>query len=384
MTFLRGARATFHCRLANLLLRLHRYAAAARSYERVLHISPDDPYVQFQRAWCLLAIDARRGDGITGFQELLKQSPSAGGFYLLACGLQEESRHEEAVEAFREAIRLEGSGPADLFYDYGVSLEVLRHFEESADAYHRAAQLNPSDAEAWGNQGAVLAGLGRWKDAAPCLERAMRLAPNVTHALDLASTLYELNRLDEAERVLRDAVVLDPRSADVKEWLATVLAGQERYDEAIAIARATCESSSDAPSSRAALARVLAEAGLLDEALRIARAAANAAPQDPWTHAALGTVCIKMNDGEPALAAFERMAECLVLEGDRLPSSPWVRCIVGRGVALSLLSRHDEAMAAFEDVPHADQGFFERWPELAPHYERSSREAARSQRGGDS
>lgn len=380
----RDARAQFHYQLANLLLRLHRYEAAANSYESVLRIRPDDPHVQFQRAWCLLEVSRRRTDAIIGFEKLLKQSPSAGGYYLLACGLQKESRHQEAVEAFREAIRLEGSATADFFHNYAVSLEALRHFEESADAYQRAAQLNPSDAEAWGNLGGMLAGLGRWKDAAPCQERAMRLAPSVTRALSLASTLYELNRLDEAERVLRDALLLDPRSTDVKESLATVLAGQDRYDEAIKIARDTCESNSDAPSSRAVLAGVLAEAGCLDEALRVAGAAADAAPKDARVHGALATVYVKMIDGESALAAFERMAECLAPETDRLPSSPWVSCIAGRGVALSLLSRHNEAMEAFEEVLHTDPGFFERWSEVAPHYERSLRATERAKEGSAS
>jgi tetratricopeptide (TPR) repeat protein len=221
------ARAQFYYRLANLFLRLHRYAAAAKSYERILRIRPDDPHVQFQRAWCLLEVPGRRMDAINGFQALLKQSPSAGGYYLLACGLQEEGRHEEAVQAFHEAARLETPGSADLHYNCGVSLNALRRFQEAADAYLNAAQLSPSDGEAWGNLGAALAELGRWKDAAPCQERAMRLAPSVTHALNLAATLYELNRLDEAERVLRDAVVLDPGSAEVKEALATVLTGQD-------------------------------------------------------------------------------------------------------------------------------------------------------------
>jgi tetratricopeptide (TPR) repeat protein len=62
------------------------------------------------------------------------------------------------------------------------------------------------------------------------------LAPSLTHGLNLGSTLYELNRLEEAERVLRDVLVLDPRSVDAKELLATVLTGQDRYDEAIKIA----------------------------------------------------------------------------------------------------------------------------------------------------
>lgn len=131
------------------------------------------------------------------------------------------------MQAFHEAARLETPGSADLHYNCGVSLKALRRFQEAADAYLNAAQLSPSDGEAWGNLGAALAELGRWKDAAPCQERAMRLAPSVTHALNLAATLYELNRLDEAERVLRDAVVLDPGSAEVKEALATVLTGQD-------------------------------------------------------------------------------------------------------------------------------------------------------------
>jgi protein O-GlcNAc transferase len=268
MMFLRDARAQFHYRVANLFLRLHRYEAAANSYERVLRIRPEDPHVQFQRAWCLLEVPGRRIDGVIGFQNLLKQSPSAGGYYLLACGLQKEARHDEAVEAFREAIRLEGSGTADFFHNYAVSLEALRRYEDAADAYRSAAQLNPSDAEGWGNLGAVLAGLGQWKDAAACQERAMRLTPSLTHGLNLGSTLYELNRLGEAERALRDALALDPGSADAKELLAMVLAGQDRYEEALKIAREICALNPKALSSRVVLAGVLSEAGCFPDVVQ--------------------------------------------------------------------------------------------------------------------
>ena len=378
------ARAQFHYRAANLFLRLRRYEAAANSYERVFRIRPDDPHAQFQRAWCLLEVPDRRVDGIIGFQKLLKQSPSAGGYYLLACGLQEESRHEEAVEAFREAVRLEGSGTGDFFHNYAVSLEALRRFEEAEDAYRNAAHINPSDGAAWGSLGAMLAELGRWKDAAPCQERAMRLAPSLAHGLNLGWTLYELNRLDEAERVLRDALARDARSADAKELLALVLAGQNRYAEAVQIARETCVSNQDAVSSRVVLASVLSEAGCVDEALSVAKAAADTAPQDARVHGAVGGVYVKMKDGAAALATFERMAECLDPEDDRRPSSLGVSCTAGRGVALSLLGRHDEAIAAFEEVLRTDRELLERWPELAPHYQLSSREAGRNTKAGDS
>ena len=64
--------------------------------------------------------------------------------------------------------------------------------------------------------------------------------------------------------------------------------------------------------------------------------------------------------------------------------SAWVSCIVGRGVALSLLSRHDEAMEAFDEVLRTDPEFFDRWPEVAPHYQLSSRETERNTQGGSS
>jgi tetratricopeptide (TPR) repeat protein len=383
MMFLRNARAQFHHRMANVFLRLHRYEAAANALERVLRFRRDDPHVEFHRAWCLLNAPGRRVDAITAFQKLLKQSPSAGAYYLLACGLQNEFRHEEAVEAFREAAGRAGFETADFFHNYAVSLEALRRFEEAVDAYRTAAQLNPSDAEGWGNLGALLAQLGRWKDAAPCQERAMRLAPSVPHALNLGSTLYELNRLDEAERTLRHALALDSRSADAWQLLATVLAGQDRYDEAIRIARESCDSNGDAWSSRVVLAGVLTEAGRLDEALRVASAAANEMPEDSGGHGALGLVYVKMKDGAAALAAFDRMAACLAPETDRLPSSPWMGYLLGRGVAMSLLGQHDDAMAAFEDLLRTDPEFFERWPEVAPHYQLSSREAGRNKAGSE-
>jgi tetratricopeptide (TPR) repeat protein len=373
MISLRDAVADFHYHVANLFLRLHRDEAAANAYGRVLRIRPRDAQAQFYRAWCLLDVPRRRQEGITAFQDLLRDSPSAAGFFLLGCGLQQESRHEEAVQAFREAARLENPGTADLQYNYAVSLTALRRFEEAADAYENAVHLNPSSGEAWGNLGAAFAELGRWRDAAPCQDRAMRLAPSLTHGLNLASTLYELNRLDEAERVLRDSLVLDSRSTYAKELLALVLTGQDRYDEAIKLAREICAVNPDAISSRVVLAGVLLEAGHLDEAINEAKAAADVAPSDPGPHCTLGAIYVKMSDGTAALAAFERMGRCLDPSVE-LPLSSRVSCDAGRGAALSLLGRHVEAMAAFEEVLRTDQGFFERWPEVAPHYQLSSRE----------
>ena len=138
------ARPRLHFHVANVLVRLRRFEAAANAYARVLRASPDDAAARFQHAWCLLEVPGRRAEGIAAFQRLLEVRPSASGFYLLACGLQRESRHAEAVEAFREVLRRE-AGTSTLFYNYALSLEAAGCYEEAANAYRDAALLEPSD-----------------------------------------------------------------------------------------------------------------------------------------------------------------------------------------------------------------------------------------------
>ena len=378
MASLKNTIARFHYRVANLFSHLHRYEAAAAAYGRVLRFWPQDSQAQFHRAWCLLSVPKRRIESIALFQDLLRASPSAAGFFLMGCGLQLESRHEEAVEAFREAARLERLDIADFHYNYAISLSALRRLDEAADAFGNAAHLNPADAEAWGSLGSAFAELGRWKDAAPCLERAMRLAPTLTNGVELGLTLYELNRLEEAERAIRDALVHDPQSIDAKELLAQIMSGQDRHDEAVTLAREIYECNPDGLSSQVVLASALSEAGELDEALEVAKAAVERAPSDPRSLGTLGAVYMKLEDGAAALAAFDRVTEFLAPEIERLPSSIRVQCDAARGAALSLLGRHDEAMAAFQQVLRTDPGFLERWPETAPHYQRSLRETRRT------
>jgi tetratricopeptide (TPR) repeat protein len=336
--------------------------------------------MQFWRAWSLVRVQHRRVEGIREFQELLQSSPSAWGYYLLACALQQESRHEQAVVAFREAFRLDSRVVGDFHYNHATSLVALRRFEEAADEFKNAAQLNPSDGAAWGNLGMVLAELGRWRDAAPCLERSLRLAPSLAYSLILANTLFELNRLEDAERVTRAALELNPQALDGKETLARILTGQDRHQEALELAREITALNPSAASSRVVLAGVLREAGQLDAALEEAKAAVDLAPSEPGAYGALGATYLKMNDGAAALSAFAQMANCIDPDADRRPSWSSVWCDLGRGIALSLLGRHDEALSAFDQVLRADPEFFERWPEMAADYHRSLGESARTKR----
>jgi tetratricopeptide (TPR) repeat protein len=342
-------------------------------------LRPHEPTFQFQRAWSLLEVPHRRVEAIAAFDSLLKLSPSSFGYYLMGCGLQKERRNEEAVQAFDEAARLDPRARTDpdYCYNYGLSLASIGRLEDAAEAFRDSALLKPSQGEAWGFLGLMFMSIGRWTDAVPCLERAMRLAPSALHGGYLGWTLLWLNRLDEAERALRNTLLIDSRATDVKLALAQVLAGQDRHDEALTIAHEVCAVTPVAMSSQLVLAEVLRDAGRLEEALKEANAAAMAWPSEPGPQVVLGTIHVDLNDGAAALAAFDRVQRCVELSHESQPASFHVSCARARGNALSLLGRHEEAMCAFEETLRRDPDHFDRWPDGRAHYDCSLRETQR-------
>ena len=367
-------RARFHCRVANALVHLRCYGAAANAYSRALQIWLNEPGAEFQRAWCLLMVPARRAEGIAGFQRLMQRSPSADGYFLMACGLQQESRDEEAIVAFREALRLESPHAADLHYNIGVSLSRLQRWEEAADAYENATHLSPSSADAWESLGNAYAMLSRWRDAIPCFERVRRLSPTLGRGIQVAWALMEVNRLDEAEALLREALAADPVCVDTRERLAETLARLKRHDESISLARDICATDPKRASARGTLAMALLEADRPDEALAEGKAAVACSPQDGQAHYALAAVYLGMDDATAALAAIERAAACFAAEREPHHRLIVARCASIRGAALSMAGRHGEAMLAFHELLRLEPDFFERWPELAAPYELSRRE----------
>jgi tetratricopeptide (TPR) repeat protein len=204
------------------------------------------------------------------------------------------------------------------------------------------------------------------------------MAPSLQNGIDLADTLFELNCIEEAERVARHACVLDPKSIEANNQLALVLVGLDRYDEALEIARTTCARHPDEVSARTVLAVALSESGDQDAALKEAKAAVEAAPTDCRSHCALGSVYLKMEEGAGALAAFERATDCLSASGAQPMRATRSICAAGLAAALTLLTRHDEAVAAFDVLLRDDPILFERWPEVATFYERSVQHTNRS------
>ena len=90
-------------------------------------------------------------------------------------------------------------------YRQGVDRQRLGDLKGAAEAYAKVLELDPENIAARSNRGVALAGLGRYDDAIPEYERALRSAPEQVRPYlqrNLALAFYKSGRLGEAAPLL--------------------------------------------------------------------------------------------------------------------------------------------------------------------------------------
>ena len=133
----------------------------------------------------------------------------------------------------------------------------------------KAIELDPLLAEAHAAMGLLHSRERNWENAQRSFQRAIELNPSLTRTYTnyVTSTLIPLGRLDEAARLLEEALRADPLSLDVRRELAMVQIMAGRYEEAIANLQRVRAVDPSFPFGDLFLARALTFAGRLAEAL---------------------------------------------------------------------------------------------------------------------
>jgi tetratricopeptide (TPR) repeat protein len=148
----------------------------------------------------------------------------------LAC--LEVGRVPDAIAALQRAV---ASNPryADAHFRLGIALENLGNIGGAIAAYDRATKLLPSLTEAWFRAGALVYILGHLEEALGCFRRAAVSGGRTNFGrLGKARALLIEDRNQEAEQVLREMLVADPRNAMAYELLGNLLSDLGRFDEA--------------------------------------------------------------------------------------------------------------------------------------------------------
>jgi Flp pilus assembly protein TadD len=181
-------------------------------------------------------------------------------------------RHAAALSGYEELLK-HFPGVPQLWFETGIAAAGELDFDFAAQAFHKAADLAPTDASLLVLIGQQFHRLRRLDDARACFERAVAAAPNspVAH-VNLAMWLEREGRLDDAWATVVTGLAADPHDSQSRYFRAFLLHRKGLDTEAEAMLRDLIKSdprdSNIRMSSRHLLGVVLDKLGQYDEALR--------------------------------------------------------------------------------------------------------------------
>src|SRR5579863_9349365 len=148
----------------------------------------------------------------------------------LAC--LEVGRVPDAIAALQRAVAC-NPRYADAYFRLGIALEKEGNIGAAIVAYDRATELLPSLTEAWFRAGALVYTLGHRDEAIGCFRRAAATGGRTSFGrLGNARALLIEDRNLEAEQILRETLVADPRNAMAYDLLGNLLTEVGCFEEA--------------------------------------------------------------------------------------------------------------------------------------------------------
>jgi tetratricopeptide (TPR) repeat protein len=116
-----------------------------------------------------------------------------------------------------------GSPTADLLFSWANDAVEAKDYRHALDILDQILVIKPDFAEAWNKRAAVYYQLDDYSAALADLRATLKLEPRHFGALTGFGTILQvLDRKQEAERVFRRALELDPRLDNVKETLKSL------------------------------------------------------------------------------------------------------------------------------------------------------------------
>jgi tetratricopeptide (TPR) repeat protein len=137
----------------------------------------------------------------------------------------EHSRYDEAIEAFEKAIEI-NPRDADAWYNKGIILakKDVARYDGAVDCFDVAIHLDPNNAELWYNKGIALGCLGKYSAAIKAFDDAIRIESNDAKIwCSKGVALRGLERYDDAIEALDKAIEIDPEYADALDNKAMIV-----------------------------------------------------------------------------------------------------------------------------------------------------------------
>lgn len=120
-----------------------------------------------------------------------------------------DGRYNQSLQAFQRALDLDPDD-ADAWRGRALAYSGLKDHDEALKASDKAVEIDPGYGQAWLDRGILLLEMGRTEEALFALDRALSIQPDNLDALSIkAEALTVLGRYQEAEAAFYQAMDMD-------------------------------------------------------------------------------------------------------------------------------------------------------------------------------
>lgn len=201
----------------------------------------------------------------------IERHPADGAVWkLLSIALQMQNK--DALDAFNKAAELL-PGNAEVHANLAAALRAAGKFGQAIDSGRRALHINPDFAEAHNNLGVALQDIGRIDEAISSYRQAIKLKPNfVEPHSNLGSALKELEMFDDAIASYQRALEIRPNYAKVHSNLGVVQQWVGQLDNAVASYNKALESDPQCKEAMLGISQLCMQSGDMKSAESLLKA----------------------------------------------------------------------------------------------------------------
>ena len=285
-----------------------------RRTDDVVHAVMTDHYIQRRKpAGDLLAplqeADFENKDGYRGEVMLYYPSglpPTPGNaLYLDVAQVHNGSNLKSGLPRLQQDLEKYAPARPEFYFELGEAYSKTGNQDQAVRWYEEALRRDPDFRPAVEGKGAALVAAGRLTQAVEALEKAAAMpSPDSFSLIDLGGVYLKLGKLEQAERVLKQALSANPDLPEAQNLLGLELGQKGDWAGAERSLRSAISIQPELAEAHYNLANLLARGGNLDEAQYQFQKAIAIKPAYTEAHHNYGLLLILMRSYDKAVAEF--------------------------------------------------------------------------------